>query len=94
MPRTAASVSVVPECLPLAVEYAAAPDAFASVFVGVGQHEDALSLVWSSDVAGPDAMPLRIVPERGQVPENSTEGAPSVPAPDGGDVLHDREAWS
>lgn len=34
--RTVASVNVVPACRPLSVEYAATPDAFASVAVGVG----------------------------------------------------------
>ena len=34
---TAASVNVVPECRPLSVEYAAAPLAFASFAVAVGQ---------------------------------------------------------
>lgn len=35
--RTVASVSVVPACRPLSVEYPAAPEAFASPDVGVGQ---------------------------------------------------------
>jgi hypothetical protein len=50
--RTAASVNVVPECRPLAVEYPAAPLAFASVAVAVGHNEDPISSVWRPHIDG------------------------------------------
>lgn len=155
--RTAASVSVVPACRPLSVEYAAAPLAFASpdvgvgqvlriasmespgspllpmvllgppcfpslaigvghirrasvssdsltgpfgfcppwlfpygVAVGVGQNEEPLPDVRRPHVARAKARPLRIEPERGQVPEYPVEPSSSESA----DVFHDDEAGS
>lgn len=87
-PRTVASVSVVPECLPLTVGYPAAPDAFASPEVGVGHKprddEDAFAAVMGANVGSTDRMPFRIVPERGKRPENSVE----TPGPKAGHVFH------
>ena len=50
--RTAASVSVVPECRPDLVEYPAAPLDFASLAVAVGHNEHPPPAVWRSDVCG------------------------------------------
>lgn len=46
----AAPVSVVPECLPLSVEYAAAPEEASSFVVAVGEHEEPLATVRRSNV--------------------------------------------
>lgn len=133
--RTAALVSVVPECRPLSVEYAALPLLFASPAVGVGQpasacvrsrccvngifspaaqraahsgdpsrpasstvgvsqQEPPLSPVGRSHVGCAETVPLRIVPERGQRPENVSEGSPVVGSEEAGHVLQEDVARS
>jgi hypothetical protein len=62
----------------------------ASVVTGVGHNEHALPPVGCADVAGPEAEPLRIVPDFGQVAEDAVEPARG----EGSDVLHDRDARS
>jgi hypothetical protein len=43
-----------------------------SVFVGVGNDPDPIPLMRGADAVCWNAIPLRIIPERGQVPENSS----------------------
>lgn len=69
----AASVSVVPECLPLSVEYAAAPEDAASFAVAVGQHEESLAQVRRANIGRGEQTPLRIEPERGNVAKHIGE---------------------
>jgi len=73
------SVSVVPECLPLSVEYPEAPDAPESAPVAVGQDEDPLSSVGRSNVGRADTTPLRIEPELGQIGEDSGKSSSNKP---------------
>lgn len=80
-----ASVSVVPECRPLSVEYPAAPELFASVLVAVGQDEEPLASVRRSDIGRAQHTPLRIEPERGKVGKDVGEPKRNVP----GDVLEE-----
>ena len=56
----------------------------------VREDEDPLSTVRCADVGSSHARPVRVIPERGQVPEYSVESA----APKGGNVLHDNELGS
>lgn len=85
----AASVSVVPECRPLSVEYAAAPEEAESLLVAVGQHEDSGSLVRSADIGRSHNRPLRIEPESGKVGQPPPEPVwMSNSAPD---ILQERE---
>lgn len=56
----------------------------------VGNNEYPVASMWSADGGSGDAIPLRIIPERGQVTEDSPE--PSVPQLR--DVLHDDDSWS
>ena len=90
---TAASVSVVPECLPDAVEYPAAPEAFASVVVVVGQpreEEESFAAVRSPDSFCGEHIPRRIVPERGKVSEDAIETSTD----ECGDVFDEDERWT
>lgn len=86
----AASVSVVPECLPLSVEYAAAPEEALSFAVAEGQDEEPLAPMRRADVRRSDKIPLRIEPERGKVGQHSIEPKAKVP----GDVLEEDERSS
>jgi hypothetical protein len=63
----AASVSVVPLCRPLSVEYAAAPEEFASIDVAVGQDPQPLSTVRSPNLGRAEHAPFRMEPQRGKV---------------------------
>lgn len=83
----ALSVSVVPECRPLSVEYAAAPDAFESIAVAVGQHEESLTPVRRSGVGRSKQTPLRMEPEAGKVRENDVESQSKVSC----DILKENE---
>lgn len=83
----AESVSVVPACLPLSVEYPAAPEEFESELVAVGQHEEPLASVRRANVRRPDQTPLRIEPERGKVGEDDVKSQPKVSC----DVLEENE---
>lgn len=82
-----ASVNVVPECLPLSVEYPAAPEAFESPAVAVGQHEQPLSPVRGSHLICSETAPLRIEPHFGQVSKDLSEPQANVPW----DILEDDE---
>jgi hypothetical protein len=86
----AASVSVVPECRPLSVEYAAAPEEALSFAVAVGQDEEALAAVRRADLGRAHKIPLRIEPERGKVGQHSIEPKAKV----AGDVLKEDERRS
>lgn len=83
----AASVSVVPLCLPLSVEYAAAPEEALSFAVAVGQREQSLALVRRADLGRAEQAPLRIEPELGKVGKHLGEPKAKVP----GDVLDEGE---
>lgn len=83
----AASVSVVPECRPLSVEYANAPEEAASFAVAVGQDEESLTLVRGSNVGRGEQTPLRIEPEFGKVGKHFGEPKRKVSS----DVLEERE---
>ena len=61
---------------------------------GVGQPEHALSSVGGAHVGCSKHVPLRIVPERGQVPENASPRAPVVESKEPCDVLQQDEAGS
>lgn len=82
-----ASVNVVPACLPLSVEYPAAPEELESCLVAVGQHEEPLASVRRSNVRRPNKTPLRIEPERGKVFEHGVESETKVAC----DVLKENE---
>lgn len=86
----AASVSVVPECLPLSVEYAALPEEASSFVVAVGQCEEPLAPVRRANVGRSHKIPFRIEPERGKVGQHSIEPKAKVP----GDVLEEGERRS
>jgi hypothetical protein len=80
----AASVSVVPECRPLSVEYAAAALDAASPLVGVG-HPDGTEVEPLSDVRRPDARSAQIRSPDGvalsfQVSANNVEPREAIPA--------------
>jgi len=84
----AESVNVVPECLPLSVEYPEAPEDLESPAVAVGQNEDSPPSMGRSNVACSKSSPLSMEPEVGQRPEKSSESSrPHKPL----DVLHDDE---
>jgi len=85
-----ASVSVVPACRPLSVEYPAAPEDFASVVVAVGQEEDAVAAVRRSHVGRSDTDPLHIEPEFGKRPQHVGEPKRNVSC----DVLEESERCS
>lgn len=82
-----ASVSVVPECLPLSVEYAAAPEDFESMLVAVGQDEEPLAQVRRANVGRGEQTPLRIEPVVGKVAKDLGEPKANVPR----DVLEEGE---
>lgn len=75
---TTASVSVVPECRPLFVEYACTPLDLESIAVAVGQKEPPLPSVRRAHIGRSKHVPFSSVPERGQGPENFSEGG-SIP---------------
>jgi len=77
----------VPECRPLSVEYAAAPELFASPLVAVGQDEQPFASMRGSDIGRAEHTPLRIEPERGKVGKNVGEPKRNVPC----DVLEEPE---
>ena len=89
---TAASVNVTPGCLPLAVEYAAEPEPRESCAVAVGhsEHEEPFPSVRRANVGRAETRPLRIEPERGQIPENGSEAVSN----DGWHVLQEDEPRS
>jgi hypothetical protein len=60
------------------------------VALGVGNDEDPVTPVRGADGESGYAVPLSIVPARGQVPENVSEPEGTMP----GDVLHDRISGS
>ena len=60
-----------------------------SLAVGVGKDEQPLAEVRRADLGGREHVPFRIVPERGQRPENSSEVSKQL-----WHVLHDDEAGS
>lgn len=62
---------------------------FAS-FWPAGEKEDAIPPVCRSNVGSLYARPVRVIPERGQVAENSAKSA----AAEGGDVLQDDDLGS
>lgn len=65
-------------------------DPIAASAVGVGNDEDAVTAVRGADGSRRDAVPLRIEPARGQVPENDIK----PPNKESCDVLHDHESGS
>lgn len=75
---TTASVSVVLECRPLFVEYACTPLDLESIAVAVGQKEPPLPSVRRAHIGRSKHVPFSSVPERGQGPENFSEGG-SIP---------------
>lgn len=87
---TALSVSVVPECRPLSVEYPAAPLATESCVVDVGHKEESVSVVRRSNIGRSESTPLRIVPERGKVGEDDFEPF----RPERGDVFNEDQLRS
>lgn len=65
--------------------------AFVLLASGVGNQEDPVTAVRGTDGGSRYAIPLRVVPARGQVPENS----PEVPASkESWNVLHEDESGS
>jgi hypothetical protein len=67
------------------------PDPFSPSHArGVGQDEQPLAAMGSSGVVRAQATPLRIEPQRGQVPEHAVESSSSESC----DVLHEDEAGS
>jgi hypothetical protein len=66
------------------------PRGFQSELNGVGQNPDSLPSVWRSGVDSSQHTPLRIIPHRGQVPENSSKPARS----EHWGVFHEHEARS
>lgn len=85
-----ASVSVVPECRPLSVEYAAAPEDALSFAVAVGQHEESLPSVRRPDFGCGEHTPFRIEPELGKVAKDLGEPKRKMPA----DVFEEDEHGS
>ena len=61
-----------------------------SITAGVGHDPEAVALVRRTNGGSGYAVPLSIVPERGQVPENDTEASPEKR----GDILHEDVAGS
>lgn len=57
---------------------------------GVGNDPDSVPLVRRTNVGSRYAMPLRVIPDRGQVSEDGAESA----APERGDVFDDHPPWS
>jgi hypothetical protein len=66
------------------------PGPVCSEAVGVGQDEESVPSVGSANGSRWDTIPLRIIPERGQVPENAVESVVS----ECGHVFHEDEAGS
>jgi hypothetical protein len=75
-------------------EYAAAPEEWLSTAVAVGQYEEAFPEMGCPDLGCREHVPLRIEPERGQVPENLAEPPAAVDRKETWDVLQERDAWS
>jgi hypothetical protein len=65
---------------------------FATPASGVGHDVDPVTEVRGTDGGSRYAVPLRVIPERGQVPEYVSE--PSVSPKEPWDVLHEHEAGS
>ena len=87
----ARSVSVMPECRPLAVEYPAAPQLFESPATGVGQHKDALAPVRS-----PTGFVRSVYSPRDSVPQFSIEILEDVlesSLDDSGDIFQSNNCW-
>jgi hypothetical protein len=61
-----------------------------AVAVGVGHNPNSIPKLSGTNVGRRYAIPLRVIPERGQVSENSAK----VPSKQSCDVLHDDEAGS
>ena len=75
------SVSEIPIRLPRATDRRlrsrnASGSPFAGLAVGVAHNPDAVSMVRGTNGGSRNAVPFRIIPERGQVPENVAK-APS-----------------
>lgn len=68
------------------VSKSAVCDESGTVLVRVGDEPEAVPLVRGANGGSWDAIPLRVIPERGQVPENAVE----PPRAESWDVLHDR----
>lgn len=85
-----ASVSVVPLCRPLSVEYAAAPDEALSPAVALGQHEEPFALVRRPNLGRGEQAPFRIEPELGKVAKHLGEPKANVTR----DVLEEDEGGS
>jgi hypothetical protein len=62
----------------------------ASLALGVGQDPEALPPMRGTNIVRSQLTPFRVVPQRGQVPENSTK----PPNSEHWRVLHERESWS
>jgi hypothetical protein len=62
----------------------------ASCACGVGHNPDSLSAVRRANIGSSYALPFRVIPERGQVSENSPHSSPKQSC----DVLHDNESGS
>jgi hypothetical protein len=85
-----ASVSVVPECRPLSVEYAAAPEDALSFAVAVGHAEQSLAAMRGANVVRSEQTPLSIEPELGKVAKYLAEPKAKVAR----DVLEEGERGS
>ena len=70
------------------------PVSFQSLAVGVGHDPNSVSLVWCANVGSRYAMPFRIIPDLGQVSENSAKPLSVIPAKQHCDVLHERDCGS
>jgi hypothetical protein len=70
------------------------PVSFQSRLLGVGNKPDPVAPVRGADGASRDAIPLRVIPARGQVPENSSEPSAAVASKEVANVLHDDVAGS
>lgn len=77
-----------------ASHFAGSSASFGIIAAGVGQAENALPSVWRSCVGRSKHVPLCIVPERGQRPENASPCAPIVESKEPCDVLQQDEAGS
>jgi hypothetical protein len=81
------SVSVVPECLPLAVEYAALPEEELSFFSSVREEEQSVALVRRAHVGRTETSPFDIEPDGGKVGKHVGEPKRKVSS----DVLTEQE---
>jgi hypothetical protein len=60
----------------------------------MGDDPDPITEVRGADGRCRNAVPLRVIPERGQVPENLAERSAIVDSQEVSDVLHEDEAGS